>query len=240
MHAWRRALAHSLRPPSLIHSSPPVQLLHPPLFYSILPHASSRPRAPRLAHAPATVYAKYNLVLRGSADDPRSALAKRLRALCKGNRYTTTLHVVNSAVVKLSNLMPKAKVYRGVAGMALPREFLQPNEFGVCGGVEMAFMSTSLSREVSERQAVGAWDPPRGSVAMLPRDSLCCPQCPLQHALPSPPRSPPHAGAQAAMNYATPHNADDVAGLLLEMDLSMLSRGADLQWLSQYPGEQEV
>ena len=53
------------------------------------------------------------------------------------NKYTTTLHAVNSAVIKLGKLTTATKVYRGIAGMALPTEFWQPNQFGVKGGVEV-------------------------------------------------------------------------------------------------------
>ena len=39
--------------------------------------------------------------------------------------------------------------------MALPEEFWEPNEFGVKGGVESAFMSTTLEREVAMGYAAG-------------------------------------------------------------------------------------
>ena len=48
-----------------------------------------------------------------------------------------------------------AKVYRGLSGMALPRDFHQKNAFGVAGGVEAAFMSTTTSREVAIGYAGG-------------------------------------------------------------------------------------
>ena len=41
-------------------------------------------------------------------------------------------------------------MYRGISGMALPKEFWEPNEdSGVRGGVESAFMSTTLDRSVA-------------------------------------------------------------------------------------------
>ena len=52
------------------------------------------------------------------------------------NKYTTTLHGINSAIIKLGKLTKADKVYRGIAGMKLPDEFWTPNEFGVRGGVE--------------------------------------------------------------------------------------------------------
>ena len=71
------------------------------------------------------------------------------------NKYTTTLHGINSAIIKLGKLTHATKVYRGIAGMALPPEFWRPNEYGVRGGVEGAFMSTTTSRQVAMGYAAG-------------------------------------------------------------------------------------
>ena len=71
------------------------------------------------------------------------------------NKYTTTLHGINSAVVKLGKLSHAAKVYRGIAGMKLPDQFWKPNEFGVRGGVEQAFMSTTTDMSVAMGYASG-------------------------------------------------------------------------------------
>mgnify|MGYP002630287628 CR=1 FL=1 len=65
------------------------------------------------------------------------------------NLYMTTLHAINSVIVKLSKLTVVSKVYRGVSGRVLPKEFWEPNEFGVQGGIESAFMSTTLDEEVA-------------------------------------------------------------------------------------------
>ena len=46
-------------------------------------------------------------------------------------------------------------MYRGISGMALPKEFWQENDFGVKGGVENAFMSTTLERGVAMGYAAG-------------------------------------------------------------------------------------
>ena len=69
------------------------------------------------------------------------------------NTYTTTLHTINSAIVKLSKLTVATKVYRGVSGMALPESFWKANEYGVKGGIEGAFMSTTLDRKVAMQYA---------------------------------------------------------------------------------------
>ena len=72
------------------------------------------------------------------------------------NIYATTLHAVNSAVIKLGKLTKAETVYRGIGGKALPPEFWKVNRFGVRGGVEPAFMSTTLNREVAMTYASGS------------------------------------------------------------------------------------
>jgi hypothetical protein len=86
------------------------------------------------------MFVKYNAVLRGFG----AALAS-----CKGNGYVSTLHAINSCIVKTGKLSQAAKVYRGISGGRLPDEFWTPNEFGVRGGIESAFMSTTLNRQVA-------------------------------------------------------------------------------------------
>jgi ankyrin repeat protein len=80
------------------------------------------------------MYVKYDAILRGFGP----ALNE-----CKGNRYVTTIHAINSAIVKASKLTKAAKVYRGVSGGVLPERFCVPNEYNVKGGIETSFMSTS-------------------------------------------------------------------------------------------------
>ena len=71
------------------------------------------------------------------------------KGLCGGNTYTTTLHVLNSLIVKLSKLTKAEKVYRGVSGGRLPESFRSPNRYNVRGGIDSAFMSTTLNRDVA-------------------------------------------------------------------------------------------
>lgn len=78
-------------------------------------------------------------------------------------------------------------VYRGVSGMALPAQFWRRNDFGVRGGIEAGFMSTSSSREV-------------------------------------------------AAQYASSSGV----GFVIELQQGMVSRGASLRWISQYPHEAEI
>ena len=121
------------------------------------------------------MFVKYNGVLRGLgskspflnnlmitlccpravADGYKGGTIKLKEAMRSLNKYATTLHGINSAIIKLGKLTMATKVYRGISGMALPKEFWEPNGYGVRGGVESAFMSTTLEREVAMGYASG-------------------------------------------------------------------------------------
>ena len=109
---------------------------------------------------------------------------------CVHCRYATTIHAINSAVIKLSKLTVATPVFRGVAGMRLPAEFFAKNADGVAGGVEYGFSSTTRKR---------------GTAAF----------------------------------YAKVGQAEH-ASTLLESQMGMVNRGADIGWLSQFPGEEEI
>jgi HEAT repeat protein len=103
-------------------------------------------------------FVKYNTVLRGlqsSIPYFKNTYAK----LCKANKYTTTLHVINSSIVKLSKLTTATKVYRGISGGRLPKHFRVANEYGVRGGIDPAFMSTTLDRAVALGYAASSGGP---------------------------------------------------------------------------------
>eukprot|EP00966_Prymnesium_polylepis_P127765 2954028-Prymnesium_polylepis.1 len=70
-----------------------------------------------------------------------------LRKKMRGT-YVTTLHSINSGIIKLSRLTKADVVYRGVTG-ALPDEFWEPNEHNVMGGIDLGFTSTSTDRKVA-------------------------------------------------------------------------------------------
>ena len=93
------------------------------------------------------LFVKFNGVLRG-CNSSVPFLQKQLVELCcaaevaaqfaadqvsfakakgKANLYTTTLHCINSGIVKTSKLTYACKVYRGVSGMALPPNFWSPS-----------------------------------------------------------------------------------------------------------------
>ena len=101
------------------------------------------------------LFVKYNSVLRG-LDSAVPFLRDQFEKLCKQNKYTTTLHAINSAIVKLSKLTVATKVYRGIKGATLPEQFWKANKFGVRGGIESAFMSTTTDRDVALSYATGS------------------------------------------------------------------------------------
>ena len=87
------------------------------------------------------MYMKYNAVLRAKSGD--AFLIKQYRDLCIGNNYVSTIHAINSAVIKLSKLTTAGRVYRGVCYGKLPERFWTPSPEGICGGVEYGFQSMS-------------------------------------------------------------------------------------------------
>ena len=121
------------------------------------------------------LFVKYNSLLRGLDSDVPFLKSSMIELCCskivfdeyiKGalpyteackrlNTYTTTLHAINSAIIKLGKLTVAKTVYRGVGSRVLPKEFWEANEFGVKGGIEAAFMSTTLDREVALSYAGG-------------------------------------------------------------------------------------
>ena len=97
------------------------------------------------------MYEKYNTVLRAKSGN--EFLMAKFGKVCKGNLYVTTIHAINSGILKLSRMQRACTVWRGVHGGVLPEQFWTENEHGVMGGVERAFMSTTTSRDVAEGYA---------------------------------------------------------------------------------------
>ena len=123
---------------------------HPLAFPPVCPLAPPPPS--RADTGP--MFVKYNGVLRGLGSGV-PFLQARMTELCMGNRYTTSICAINSALVKLSKLTRVCKVYRGLSG-SLPSQFWQPNAHGVCGGVEAAFLSATPDLDVAMAYASGA------------------------------------------------------------------------------------
>ena len=90
------------------------------------------------------MYMKYNTILRNFPQESVDTL--------KGNKYTTTIHLILSGILKLSRVQPiptSRMVYRGLGGRRLPKEFYITDKNGSRGGVEAAFMSTSTDVQVA-------------------------------------------------------------------------------------------
>lgn len=99
------------------------------------------------------------------------------------NRYLTTLHAGNSAILKLSKLSRAAPLYRSL-WKPLPDSFFIPDEFGIRGCVDAGFLSATSDREESLRYKQG-----------------------------------------------------DIQ-VLLEIEIGMTDRAADLSWLQTVPGNE--
>ena len=87
------------------------------------------------------MYVRYNAVLRAMGSSSPGLVC-----------YSATIHVIASALLKLSRVTPPPPgliVYRGTGGMALGADFLEPDEQGCVGGVEGGLMSTSPDRDVA-------------------------------------------------------------------------------------------
>jgi hypothetical protein len=67
--------------------------------------------------------------------------------------FRTTLHVLNSAITKLSRTQTAERVYRGTRGGVLPPQFWNPNAYNVKGGIELGFMSTTKDRTMAMKYA---------------------------------------------------------------------------------------
>ena len=75
---------------------------------------------------------------------------------CDAARYATTLHLINSTIVKMSQLTRVQTVYCGLAHATLPDRLVHKDEANVAGGVDFAFRSTSTERGVAVSYTKGA------------------------------------------------------------------------------------
>jgi hypothetical protein len=128
------------------------------------------------------MYMLYNAVLRKF---PKEVFESLL-----GNCYETTIFCIISGVSKLSKatVIPHdRRVFRGLGGMILPKEFWSVQEGGFRGGIEWGLMSTTTNRAV-------------------------------------------------AVEYS---GLDKQRGTVFEIAVGRIDIGADLSWVSQYPGEAE-
>ena len=97
------------------------------------------------------MYLKYNNVLRSFSGDTflmSQAVYYKLAEWMDGKqtiewslaptKYATTIHAINSAIVKLAPLTVAAPVFRGIAGMRLPDTFFERDSMGLMTGTECA------------------------------------------------------------------------------------------------------
>ena len=82
----------------------------------------------------------YNAALRAWGNADARGIVPPYSLVCPGldvrGRFVTTLHVLNSGVLKLATVQPSLTVYRGISSMKLPDCFITPNEDNIRGGVE--------------------------------------------------------------------------------------------------------
>ena len=113
------------------------------------------------------MYVWYNEVLR-NIHTPREKVRASLTHVVKWKEiatedgkvdghipFATTIHVLNSAIIKLSRAQRAERVFRGTKGGRLPDKFWTPNRDNIRGGIEMAFMSTTMNRSVAMNFAGG-------------------------------------------------------------------------------------
>ena len=62
--------------------------------------------------------------------------------------FMTTIHVLNSLILKLSRVQAAEKVYCGLNEGVLPDQFWEVNKQGIQGGIELGFMSASLDKKM--------------------------------------------------------------------------------------------
>ena len=86
----------------------------------------------------------YNGVLRGITSKATVYSLEHFERLCRGSKFTTTIHVINSAIVKLSKLTRVESVYRGISGRKLPPAFEHHDKHNAIGAVDLSFMSCTV------------------------------------------------------------------------------------------------
>eukprot|EP01052_Picozoa_sp_SAG31_P003957 SAG31_NODE_157_length_22047_cov_5.897849_6_plen_1697_part_00 len=94
-------------------------------------------------------YMLYNGVLRGMASGGyiQSGFPEKLIGASVAKTFVTTIHMIQSGLVKLSRITPVRTVYYGLGGVKLPRSFDHANVRDSKAGVEFGFVSASLSQE---------------------------------------------------------------------------------------------
>lgn len=94
------------------------------------------------------MFEKYNTVLRAMQRQV-AFFVSRFEQLCNGNKYTDTLHSINSCIIKLGRLTRATRLYRGMSGLRMPCCFEEEDEHLVMGGTELGFMSASGDHDLA-------------------------------------------------------------------------------------------
>ena len=158
------------------------------------------------------LYAPWNYALRYYYKDPHLF-----------ESWQTCISVLYGAVLKLSYLSKKGTVYRGVneSKLRLHEKFWKPHADDFSGGVELAFMSTSLDEKVAVEYAK------KGSSSGISNESS--------------------SGSGSGSSICSSNNSSSSSSSssssessVFVIQFDMASRGASLQWLSQYPHENEL
>ena len=108
------------------------------------------------------MYFVYNTVLRVTAKEGMTidhGVPAEFLGCCVRGLFTTTLHAINSGVIKLSRVQPACDVYRGMKGMKLPRSFVEAKN-NVRGGVEHGFLSATMDFEEAVKYTRGGPETP--------------------------------------------------------------------------------
>mmetsp|Transcript_34214 Transcript_34214/g.89391 ORF Transcript_34214/g.89391 Transcript_34214/m.89391 type:complete len:1055 (+) Transcript_34214:149-3313(+) len=108
------------------------------------------------------MYHKFNHVLRSKSGNP--FICDMYKKMCKDNQYPTTIHAINSLIIKLSKLTVATKVYRGMCYAKLPDSIWQRNAEGIRCGIEYGFSSTTTDRSVAVHYGTG----PAGTIFEMP------------------------------------------------------------------------
>ena len=159
-----------------------------------------------------------------------------------GNRFCTTLHALNSLVLKLSKLSTATTIYRSVAGGArgLPAGFRVVNEVGGRGVADAAFLSGTLVMADALHHAVAqGLEAERAETAeRAERKERRAAEASdeASRALPQE-RNDDDEREDGDEDERASATASSLRGVVLAIHQSMEARGADLRFLSQYPHE---
>ena len=120
------------------------------------------------------MHAKYNAVLRGRLEGEGTGAHDAFMALCRGNPYTTSVHALRSAVLKLSQIGTAHTVYRGVSSSFVPHWLwkrpaagTKESEEASHGGIEIGFLSATTDAEQAMKYASEAVDAADGSAKRM-------------------------------------------------------------------------